>query len=375
MKKLFICSEFYAGLLPFGANIVNSMRGDDCFGIFVCTPECDYRKVLIPNGLNYQFIDFPNKRIRKLQAYLYSPSLLKAIRQVCGRENIEVIHLLTEDTSLAFFLKSLKKKAKVFYTVHDLFAHEKVYKNPLHWLIRKVLVEQRVKYMIRQSDCLVTCSKFQYEWMLKNFPDREIGFHHFPTLVTDVIKSGNASLPELAETKNYILFFGLLEKYKGVDILYEAFLKTEPAAGKTLVIAGKGYIYFKRDQLKEKDRVIFINRYIKDDEIRSLFQNASWAVFPYISGTQSGILTIPYYFCVPTILSDIQFFRELIEAGQTSKVFKIGDISSLTLELETLNGKESEMLTARAHAFYQETYNPLVLKRQLSSLYELSCIE
>ncbi|AYL95793.1 glycosyltransferase [Mucilaginibacter celer] len=368
MKKLFVCSEFYAGLLPFAATIVNAMRAEDTYGIFVCTGKCDYRKALIPNGNNYLFLDFPESKVKGLLQHIYPAQLLKEIIRVCKTNKIDVIHLLTEDASLALHLSQLKKLAKVYYTVHDLFFHEKVYKNIFSKLLRNVLVYKRVKYLIKNTDNLVTSSRYQYDWMKKNFTRQNIYYHNFPTLVTDVIKAGNKAVPELAGINNYILFFGQIEQYKGVDILYNAYINSTGTPKPPLVIAGKGHIYFERDLTKEHN-VIFINRYIDDEEIRQLFTNAFCAVFPYISGTQSGILSIPYYFRVPTLVSDIPFFKQLIIDNVTSISFSNDSPAVLMQKIKKLENGYHEELTNAGAKFYEEVYDEEVLRKQFSAIY------
>jgi glycosyltransferase involved in cell wall biosynthesis len=369
MKKLFVCSEFYAGLLPFAATIVNALRDEDSYGIFVCTSKCDYRKALVPNGDNYTFLDFPESRVKGLLHNIYPGHLLKTITQVCEKNKIDVIHLLTEDSSLALHIHQLKKLAKVYYTVHDLFFHEKVYKNALSWLMRTVLVKKRVTYLIKHTVNLVTCSKYQYNWMKEHFLNKHIHYHNFPTLVTDVIKTGSMAVPELAGIDNYILFFGQVEQYKGVDILYNAYINDTPGSPKMpLVIAGKGHIYFDRDSSKESN-VIFINRYIDDEEIRSLFENAFCVVFPYISGTQSGILSIPYFFRVPSLVSDIPFFKDLMVDNVTSISFDNNKPAQLMQKIRDLDDADLEKITSEGARYYQQVYDQQALRNQLLTAY------
>ncbi|MEO3403548.1 glycosyltransferase [Mucilaginibacter sp. CAU 1740] len=367
MKKLFVCSEFYAGLLPFAATIVNAMRGDDSYGIFMCTNKCDYRKALVPNGDNYLFLDFPAGRIAGLKHNIYPRPLLKAIADVCKKHNIEVIHLLTEDSSLALHIHQLKKLAKVYYTVHDLFFHEKAYKNAISWLLRTVLVKKRVTYLIKHTDNLITSSRYQYDWMKREFINKNVYYHNFPTLVTDVIKSGNKPVPELAGIDQYILFFGQVEQYKGVEKLYNAYINNT-AEKRPLVIAGKGFIYFERDLQKEAN-VTFVNRYIDDEEIRLLFENAFCVVFPYISGTQSGILSIPYYFKVPSLVSDIPFFKELMVDGVTSISFDNDDPVALMQKIRNLEHTDRQKITEAATLYYEQVYDEKALHKQLSAAY------
>jgi glycosyltransferase involved in cell wall biosynthesis len=374
MKKLFVCSEFYAGLLPFAVNIVNALRDNDSYGIFICTTKCDYRKAIIPNGDNYVFLDFPENKINGLLHNIYPKQLLKAIDEVCKANKIDVIHLLTEDSSLALHVKKLKRLAKVYYTVHDLFFHEKVYKNALSWLLRTVLVKMRVTHLIKHTDNLVTCSVSQYEWMLKSFKKKQIYYHNFPTLVTDSIKSGEATVPELAGVNNYILFFGQIEQYKGIAFLYNAYINnTRDGLIQPLVIAGKGHIYFERDLTKEQN-VFFVNRYIDDKEIRNLFINAFCVVFPYISGTQSGILSIPYYFKVPSLVSDIAFFKEFIVDNITSISFSNNDLEALIQIILDLEKRDIEKIKAEGTSYYLQVYDQDVLKQQLLTAYTGSTI-
>ncbi|UOE52389.1 glycosyltransferase [Mucilaginibacter sp. SMC90] len=369
MKKLFVCSGFYAGLLPFAATIVNAMRDENTYGIFMCSGKCDYRKAVIPNGDKYLFLNFPESKLKGLLYSIYPAALLKAITEVCKKNNIEVIHLLTEDSVLALHIHQLKRLAKVYYTVHDLFFHEQVYKNVLKKLMRTLLVKKRVTYLIKHTDNLVTCSADQYNYMKKWFVNQHIYFHNFPTLVTDVIKTGKKTMPELAGINNYILFFGQLEQYKGVDILYNAYINNADGFVKMpLVIAGKGYIYFDRDGTKEEN-VIFVNRYIDDEEIRQLFENAFCAVFPYISGTQSGILSLPYYFRVPSLVSDIPFFKQFSVENVTSISFSNEHPAQIMQKIRELENTDQQKITDAGMEFYERVYDQKSLRDQLSSAY------
>lgn len=369
MKKLFVCSGFYAGLLPFAATIVNAMRDQNTYGIFMCSGKCDYRKAVIPNGDNYIFLDFPESKLKGLLYSIYPAPLLKAITEVCRKNNIEVIHLLTEDSPLGLHIHQLKKLAKVYYTVHDLFFHEQVYKNVLAKLLRTLLVKKRVTYLIKHTDNLVTCSPDQYNYMKKWFVNQHIYFHNFPTLVTDVIKAGKKAVPELAGIDQYILFFGQVEQYKGVDILYNAYINdTSGATKRPLVIAGKGYIYFDRDPAKEQN-VIFVNRYIDDEEIKQLFENAFCAVFPYISGTQSGILSLPYYFRIPSLVSDIPFFKQFSIDNVTSISFSNDAPDQIIQKIKVLENTDRQKITDAGARFYEQVYDQQALRKQLSAAY------
>lgn len=77
--------------------------------------------------------------------------------------------------------------------------------------------------------------------------------------------------------------------------MYNAFTESAEISDKyDLVIAGSVQISFERKS--NEQHVTFINRYILDEEVRYLYEHAACVVYPYISATQSGVLSIAYYF-------------------------------------------------------------------------------
>ncbi|OGX91927.1 glycosyltransferase family 4 protein [Hymenobacter coccineus] len=370
MKVLYVCSEFYAGMLPFATSIVNAMPAATTYGVFVCTPQCDYRQTIQLPPSHCVFIDFPANKLTGLLAKLYPAQLLRAIEHTCRTQGIDLIHLLTEDTSLAYYLGRLEKLAPVLYTVHDLFPHPAQHRHALAWAMRHFLVKKRVDYLLAHATNLITCSKTQYEWMVKHFPEKRIFSHAFPTLVTNSITEGTAVVPELVDVPNYTLFFGRIEKYKGLEVLYDAYLKTNSLQQQPLVIAGSGHIYFDR-QLEQEQNIIFINRYINDNEIKQLFSKAHCIVFPYTSATQSGVLSLAFYFQVPAVVSNIPFLQELVEEGVTGFLFDSTDSDALGQKLVHIQTEDLSKVMSRGYENYTEFYGVSALKNQLQQAYDM----
>lgn len=71
------------------------------------------------------------------------------------------------------------------------------------------------------------------------------------------------------------------------------------------------------------------NRYIADEEIRNLYEGAACVVYPYYSATQSGVLSLAFYFETPVICSDIPFFKAIIEKSQSGILFDNGNVEDL----------------------------------------------
>lgn len=363
MKILYVCSEFYAGMMPFGAKIVNTMQESEheIFAVFVCTPQCNYRNsVRVASAENYIFIDSPMDKLRRGYFRLFGFPVIKAINAICKNNNIDVIHFLTEDSSLAYFVKTYNQFPKLYYTVHDLIDHEVKSKFFFKKITNYLLVKRRAKFLINKIDNLVTCSKVQYTELVNVYKNKKIFHHNFPSLVTKSIENGSKNVAELEGINNYILFFGRIELYKGIHLLYHEYCTNESLRKLPLVIAGSGEIYFQRDNSCENN-IVFINRYIDDKELNALFNNAYCLIYPYVSATQSGVLSLAYHFNKPVIVSNIAFFKECLLENETGLMFDINNPNTLVETFSKLENFES-----KASNYYDDT----ILRNQLVEIYK-----
>lgn len=129
----------------------------------------------------------------------------------------------------------------------------------------------------------------------------------------------------LAPGKKNILFFGLIRKYKGLDILIKAFARLPEDF--QLIIAGEPYGSFEPyagliDGLptETRERVKIFPEYIPDSRVKVFFSAADVTVLPYRSATQSGISSISYHFEVPMIVTDTGGLKSAVGDGGTGIV-------------------------------------------------------
>jgi D-inositol-3-phosphate glycosyltransferase len=127
---------------------------------------------------------------------------------------------------------------------------------------------------------------------------------------------------------SFILFFGFIRAYKGLDLLIEAFSDNRLRNRKLkLVIAGEFYEDDKpyRELIKkynlEEDIIIF-DHFIKDNEVPLFFSVAELVVQPYKTATQSGVTQIAYYFEKPMLVTDVGGLREIVMDGKCGYVVK-----------------------------------------------------
>jgi glycosyltransferase involved in cell wall biosynthesis len=122
--------------------------------------------------------------------------------------------------------------------------------------------------------------------------------------------------------KKYILFFGFIRKYKGLDLLLESMLEDrllgEPDIH--LIIAGEFYDDEERylnliNDERIKSRVHLFSDYIPEEDVRVFFSAADLVVQPYRTATQSGITQIAYHFGIPMIVSNVGGLPDIVHDG------------------------------------------------------------
>jgi D-inositol-3-phosphate glycosyltransferase len=116
----------------------------------------------------------------------------------------------------------------------------------------------------------------------------------------------------------YILFFGFIRDYKGLDILLQAMADQRVKdTSVELIVAGEFYNDAKPyldliDQLNLRDRVILRTDFIPDDMVRYYFCAADIIVQPYKHATQSGVTQICYHFNRPMLVSNVGGLPEIV---------------------------------------------------------------
>lgn len=112
----------------------------------------------------------------------------------------------------------------------------------------------------------------------------------------------------------YLLFFGLIREYKGLDILLEAWSRVR-RDGQKLIVAGEFYDDKERYAplfARLGARVVLHDRFIADADVKYYFSVADALVLPYRTATQSGVTQIAYNFHLPMIVTDVGGLPEIV---------------------------------------------------------------
>jgi len=131
---------------------------------------------------------------------------------------------------------------------------------------------------------------------------------------------------QLDSTKKYILFFGFIRDYKGLDILLSAMTDERiKSRGIVLIVAGefycdsKDYTNFIIDN-NLQEFVIMKTDFIPDGEVNRYFSVCDVVVQPYKSATQSGVTQIAYHFNKPMIITNVGGLEEFVPDGKVGLV-------------------------------------------------------
>lgn len=370
MKRiLIVATTSYAGMGPYVSEIVNNFSKEDNIYYFFHDYEDDFFLKNVKKELHDKsyFYKRANSKINKIIDLLpIKPKWHNIVLDICKKQDINVVHFINGpgDVSLQ---KSLETKGiKCISTIHDLHPHES--KKEWYKELRSKIMNEYLYKNFLYSKIVITNSISQYK-DLKSEYNKYIYYHSFPSLVSLNVKEGNEIPKELNNlSKPYILFFGRIEEYKGISLLYKTFTETPDLCEHYyLVIAGKGTLPFNRNS--EEKNVIIINRYIKDTEVANLYKNAKCVVYPYISATQSGVLSLAYYYQTPILVSDVPFFKDNIQHSKAGLIFKNGDIKDLKEKLMLILNSDTIKLTEYGKEYYNKYYDSMAIKKQIVQIY------
>lgn len=187
------------------------------------------------------------------------------------------------------------------------------------------------KYFSGSIDGAIVMSKTVYDDLMsfrENIPVKLSPHPLFDNYGKIMARDTAIAMLNLDADYSYLLFFGFIRAYKGLDLLIEAFSDERLRDMKLkLIVAGEFYEdsgryheLIKKYKL-EKD-IIFFDHFIKDSEVPIFFSVADLVVQPYKSATQSGVTQIAFHYEKPMLVTDVGGLREIVPDGECGYVVK-----------------------------------------------------
>ncbi len=187
-------------------------------------------------------------------------------------------------------------------------------------------------YFVGAVDGFVVMSKSVGDDMRQFTSDKPVEFIPHPIYDNygeQVAKSEAKQYLKLSESGKYILFFGFIRKYKGLDLLLEAMAdKRIQALGIKAIVAGE---YYDEQQqyldIIEKhnlhEHIVLRDDFIANDEVRYYFGASDVIVQPYRTATQSGISQLAFHFEKPMIVTNVGGLPEIVSDGVSGFVTEV----------------------------------------------------
>lgn len=155
----------------------------------------------------------------------------------------------------------------------------------------------------------------------------------------------------LDSNSNYMLFFGLIRDYKGLDLLLDAYAdKRFRNSGIKLIVAGEFYGNEQKYKDQEKQlglegQIIWESRFVNADQVRYWFGAADLVVQPYKSATQSGISQIAYHFEKPMLVTRVGGLPEIVPDGKAGYVVEPNAEAIADAAIDFFENKRQDQFT------------------------------
>jgi glycosyltransferase involved in cell wall biosynthesis len=214
------------------------------------------------------------------------------------------------------FLVKIFCNTRIVFFCHNVIEHESN-------VIDKILT----RFVLRNGDGFIVQSQDDKENLLKIFPKARVLKTFHP--IYDVFDIGDIKGSDVGKRLgirgNVILFFGFVRPYKGLRYLILALPQVLAAVKVTLLVVGEFWkdknVYLRLIQeLDLEDRVIIVDEYIPNEDVKGYFNAADLVVQPYVSATGSGVIQTAFAFNKPVIATRVGSLPEIIEDGKTGYI-------------------------------------------------------
>ncbi|EKO3977150.1 glycosyltransferase family 4 protein, partial [Vibrio fluvialis] len=214
-------------------------------------------------------------------------------------------------------------------------------------------------YVERYSKRLTLLSKTFCNYYENKYPKKKINY--MPHGVFDYFV-------RYEKVKKYdICFAGRITKYKGLSLLIDAVSILENKY--SVVIAGSGNDP-RLHEIKQMDNYCVMNEWISDELMSDIISHSRIVVLPYLSASQSGVITLAHAAAVPVITTDVGGLSEQVAHMDTGLVIKSGDVRELVSSIDMLLKNESLLESmVRACLLHRESLAwPAITKEYIDNL-------
>lgn len=294
-------------------------------GIFPASEYPEFRKY--DNFLPSECVNVVNRTAKgghPRNVFLYFKLAFKLLR-----ERPDVVHITTPLSGPELPLYLLRRR--MVLTVHDPFPHTGEISK------RKERQRRRAFKLVNK---IIVLNELQKDAFIQTYHIRK------PVLtgrlgVYDTLRSIE---PSPGREGPYILHFGRISPYKGIEYLCQAM----PIVHRTLpdlkcIIAGSGPRYFDSSIYDSLPYIDFIHEYIPTETLAGLIGGALFCVCPYTDATQSGVVASSFALGKPVLATEVGALAETVEDRVTGRLIPPKDVEALAAAIIEMASSPSEL--------------------------------
>jgi len=351
-------------------NILKSISGQANFEAVLYT--CDETSADGLENVNLIYSNIYGKKNKYVRGLNYVIGTVKALNDAKSKK-MSIIHLhLFGFSFLEYINLYLSKKIygfPVVCTIHDIESFVEYGK--------KYNVKHKYERFLKLMNAAIVHTDYARSELLKRMKNRERYENKINTIYAcdieyGILKKGTKNkvsarnIINLPLNRKVVLFFGMIKKVKGLDVLLKALVKVrERYSDVLLVVAGKVW----KDDFNEyegiiREKCLMPNvecriKYISGEQVPFYFYSADIIVLPYKKIYNSGVLIRALSYGTPVLSSDFGPFKEFIKDDHNGYLFKTGDDESLADKLKLIldNQESLREVSVNGKRFIEENFS------------------
>lgn len=213
-----------------------------------------------------------------------------------------------------------------------VICHDPIHHSGVKWIERIMTT----KY-IKMADDIIVLTKSFIPIVEQRFNFSSKNIHYMPHgRMTEYKKQDSVLQNQDTDNNINFLFFGRIERYKGLHILAEAYKQLSTIYSQIeLTVAGSGDFNEYADEFKSLHNTQITNCYIPDDKVHSYFSKPNTVlVLPYLDASQSGVIPIALEYGIPIIASDTGGLKEQLNDGEIGFFCYPNNVNSLKQRMQ-----------------------------------------
>ena len=202
-------------------------------------------------------------------------------------------------------------------------------------------------------------------------------YDNFGSIIDKKIAKKNIGISDknIRGNDKYILFFGLIRAYKGLDLLLEVMASEDiRKMGINLIVAGefydsKNHYLDKINLLNLNSSVIIHDQYIRNKDVKNYFCAVDIVVQPYLAASQSGVSMIAINFNKPMLLTDVGGLSEYVNNHSDGYLVE-PNVDSISVALQDYYNNNREASFSRMVEQKKSLYSWQNLANKFDDLYK-----